>query len=219
MQAQGIGQRAEPVAQALLSGPLALRNDASIRYRMRNISAVAKELGIPTLKDFSPAESVGSNVRPRIRVMLLEHADMEHFLKASSRTPSLERRDALVALEELRERIRNIEGEFAWIGHNNPPSEADLVGLEREQFRQAIIYIDAIRSELEKPNSDQAIVELNNTQLVEFASGLAKWIGKRTTKFVDAALIATAPVVVAEVTGLLPILTNAVEAVARTLGH
>src|SRR4051812_39418472 len=65
------GDRLEPVAHALLSRLLAQRNDAAVRYRLRNISAVVQELGGPILRDFSPAESVGRLVRPRIRAMLL----------------------------------------------------------------------------------------------------------------------------------------------------
>ena len=219
MQVHGMGQKAEPVAQALLSGPLALRNDAAIRYRMRNISAVAKELGGPTVNGFSPAESVGSNVRPRIRAMLIEHVDFNRILNVSPGAPNLERRDSLIALAVLREGIENLQEEFAWIGHNNPPHEANLFELEREWFQQALSDIDSIRSELEKPDPVPLTVELSNSRLVDFGLQLARWIGGRTTKFVDAALVIAASVVVAKVSGLLPALIDAVEAVARTLGH
>lgn len=44
-------------------------------------------------------------------------------------------------------------------------------------------------------------------------------LGERTTKFVDAALVAAAPVVVAKVSGLLPVIVNAVEAVSLAVRH
>ncbi|MGF7009285.1 hypothetical protein, partial [Aminobacter sp. BE322] len=81
LQLHGADDRSEPLAQTLLSGALAQRNDAAIRYRMRNISAVVQELGAPILNDFSPAESVGRLVRPKIKAMLLEDTDFARILK------------------------------------------------------------------------------------------------------------------------------------------
>lgn len=219
MQTQGMAGRLEAAAQALLSGPLALRNDAAIRYRMRNISAVVKELGGPVLNDFSPAESVGSNVRLRLRAMLLEHADFGRILKPTRNTPGQERQDALAALAVLRQRIENLENDLSWIGHNNPPDETGSPGLDRMEIGQALSSVDTISVELEKSEPDNAAVGRATSQLVRFGTLLAKWIGERATKFVDAALLAAAPITVAKVSGVLPALVNAIEAIGRTAGH
>lgn len=219
MQAQGMGGRLEPAAQALLSGPLALRNDAAIRYRMRNISAVVKELGGPVLNDFSPAESVGSNVRLRLRAMLLAHVDFGRILKPTIGTPGQERQDALTALAVLRQRIESLENELSWIGHNNPPDETGSVRLDREEIGQALASVDSISAELKKPEPDTTTIGRATSQLVRFGTLLAKWIGERTTKVVDAALLAAAPVAVAKVSGILPVLVNAIETIGRAVGH
>ncbi len=219
MQTQGIVEKLEPTAQALLGGPLALRNDAAIRYRMRNISAVVKELCGPILNDFSPAESVGRNVRPRIRAMLLEHIDFRRILDPSLMVPIQERHNALTALAFLRQRIESLEKDLAWIGHNNPPGETDLAGLDREEIAQALSSMDLVSAELEKPEPDAVAVDRTISQLVRFGTMLAKWIGERTTKFIDAMLLAAAPIAVAKVSGILPALVDAIEALGHVAGH
>jgi hypothetical protein len=219
LQIQGTDQKSEPIAQALLSGPLALRNDAAIRYRMRNISAVVREFGVPILIDFSPAESVGSGVRPRIRAMLLENFDFERLLNPTVRSPDEERQVALTALIVLRERVADLEQELSWIGHNNPPDTIGSEEIGREHLRQAQSDIDTIHRELEAEIPDKTSIEQSNHRLVSFAAALAKWVGERFTKFTDAALLAAAPVVVVKVSGLLPAIVNAVEAVARAVAN
>lgn len=218
MQLRGSEGRTEPIAQALLSGPLALRNDAAIRYRMRNISAVAQELNGPVLKGFSPAESVGKLVRPRIRAMLLADPDFARLLSPSQSSREDGRGDALKALELLRQQIEDLEAELAWRGHNGPPDQEDL-GLDRADLQAVSADIASVEAELEKPAPDAAAVEAGVGRIMGLALKLAKWLGERTTKFVDAALVAAAPVVVAKVSGLLPTIVNAVEAAGRAVGH
>lgn len=218
LQLRGSNGGSEPVAQALLSGPLALRNDAAIRYRMRNISAVVQELDGPVLKGFSPAESVGKLVRPRIRAMLLAEPDFVRLLAPTPNAGDDDRGDALKALAILRRQIEELEADLAWRGHNGPPEQADIgvQGTDLEEAREAII---AVESELEKPKPDEHVIKVGTSRILGLALKLTKWIGERTTKFVDAALVAAAPVAVAKVTGLLPAILNAVEAVGRAVGH
>lgn len=216
LQLRGADDRSEPLAQALLSSALAQRNDAAIRYRMRNISAVVQELGAPTLSDFSPAESVGRLVRPKIRAMLLEDADFARILKPSATREADATTNALAALRILRGHIEDLERELAWRGHNGPPEQEDH-SAERDQLRYALDDIGAIERELEKPNPDKGLVKSRSANLLGLAATLGKWLGARTTKFVDAALVAAAPVAVAKVTGLLPALVNAIEAVSKAI--
>jgi hypothetical protein len=219
MQIQGMTQKAEPIAHALLGGPLALRNDAAIRYRMRNVSAVAKELGAPTLYGFSPAESVGTNVRSRIRDMLQQHVDFDRILHPAPRSPAQDRADALAVLAVLRERIGSLESEFAWLGHNQPPEATSPEGLSRQELREAQSSISNLEAELAKPEFDDAKVQEGRSRLMKFVVALAGWLGARATKFVDAALKVAAPIVVIKVTGLMPHAVSAVEAIARVLGR
>ena len=74
--------RGEAAALALLDEGLPGRNDASLRYRFRNISAVVSELGGPILNGFSPAEQVGAGVRPRLKALLLDSPEFRKILGA-----------------------------------------------------------------------------------------------------------------------------------------
>jgi hypothetical protein len=210
--------RLEPVAQALLSEPLTLRNQAAIRYRMRNISAVVQELKVPVLKGFSPAESVGKLMRPRIRAMLLGDPDFVRLIVPSKTVGDGDPGDALQALALLRRRIEELESDLKWLGHNGPP-EQNNVGVELNDLQDVREAIVSVEAELERPSPDANIVEAGTSRILELALKLAKWIGERTTKFVDAALVAGAPVAVAKVSGLLPAILDAVEAVGQAAGH
>lgn len=218
LQLRGSDVPSEPVAQALLSGRLALRNDTAIRYRMRNISAVAQELDCPVLSGFSPAESVGKLVRPRIRAMLLDDPDFARLLTPTPNAGVDDRRDALKALAILRRQIEELEADLAWRRHNGPP-EQDDVGVEQADLQDAREAITSVEAELAKPQPDADAVKAGTSRILGLALKLTKWIGERTTKFVDAALVAGAPVAVAKVTGLLPAIIDAVEAVGRAVGH
>lgn len=218
LQLRGNEGRSEPVAQALLDGTLTLRNEAAIRYRMRNISAVVQELEGPVLKGFSPAESVGKQVRTRIRAMLIANSDFAPLLAAAPNPRKDDRGDARKALANLRKQIEDLEAEIAWRGHNGPP-ETDELGADRADFDQALNDISLIEAELEKPEPGKTVVDAASARLLGLAMKLATRIGDRATKFIDAALVAAAPVAVAKVTGLLPTIVHAVEAIGRAVGQ
>lgn len=221
-QVQGADTRWEPLAQVLLSQSLTQRNNAAIRYRMRNISAVVKELGGPVLADFSPAESVGAVVRPKIRAMLLENAEFSRILNPGNGLELNTASDARAALRILRSHIEELEREFTWRGHNGPPDQGDT-NAELGQLRETIEDIDVIDAELERPNPDAQIVKSRVDKLLMFVGKLGEWLGVRTTKFVDATLSAAGtvlgPIVIAKVTGLLPPLANAIEAVTKAIAN
>lgn len=220
LQIQGADTRWEPLAQALLGQSLAQRNNAAIRYRMRNISAVVQELGGTVLADFSPAESVGTIVRPKIRAMLLENAEFARMLNPVDSSELNAASDARAALRILRGHIEDLERELAWRGHNGPPNQVDG-NVELDQLREAIDDIDVIDAELQQPNPDTQIVKSRTNKLLMLVSKLGKWLSARTTKFVDATLSAAGtvlgPVVVAKATGLLPPLAVAIEAVTKAI--
>lgn len=217
-QLQGAAARSEPLAQALLGQSLTHRNDAAIRYRMRNISAVVQELGGPILHDFSPAQSVGAVVRPKIRAMLLESAEFARILEPDASGGRDAISDARAALRILRNHVEELERELAWRGHNGPPDHEET-NTELDQLRGALDDIDVIEAELTQPNPDTQLVKSRTAKLLALVTDLGKWLVTRATKFVDAALVAAAPVAVAKITGLLPVLANAVEAVSKAIAH
>jgi len=152
LQLHGADDRSEPLAQALLSGTLAQRNEAAIRYRMRNISAVTQELGAPILHDFSPAERVGRLVRQKIRTMLQEDADFARILKPSPDGESDPISNARAALRILRVRIEELERELVWRRHNGPPDQGDS-NAEHDDLRNALDDIRVIEGELGRRSS------------------------------------------------------------------
>lgn len=60
------------VRRALISGPLKGRSEASIEYRMRNISAVLDQHGRSTLRGYIPAANVGEKVSETIWSIIRE---------------------------------------------------------------------------------------------------------------------------------------------------
>lgn len=217
-QEQGSDERFEPLAQALLGGVLAERNGAAIRYRLRNISAVAQELGGPILRAFSPAESVGRLVRPRIREMLIGDPAFARLISSIAKADIGDTAAALNALRILREAIGSLERELGWRGHNGPPDLSET-NKERADLQEALSDIDAIEVELVKPDPDPDLVRARSGKLLGLLSIFGKWIGARTTKFVDTTLLAAAPLVAAKVTRVLPALIDAVEAAVKAVGH
>ena len=92
-------------------------------------------------------------------------------------------------------------------------------GIERADLQDAREAVTSVEAELAKLEPDTEAVKAGISRILGLALRLTKWIGERTTKFVDAVLVAGAPVAVAKVTGLLPAIINAVEAVGRAVGH
>lgn len=219
-QLQGAGTRWEPLAQALLNQSLTRRNNAAIRYRMRNISAVVQELGGPILADFSPAESVGAIVRQKIRTMLIDNTDFSHILNPVGIQEPNAVSKARAALRILRNQIEELKAELEWRGHNGPPDQCE-VSSELDQLRETLGDIKVIDAELAQPNPDAKIVKTRTDKLLVFANKLGEWLGARATKFVDATLVAAGtvlgPIVVAKVTGLLPSLAVTVEALKSVI--
>lgn len=230
-QASGLVFRREAAASALLDEGLPGRNEASLRYRFRNISAVVQELGGPLLFGYSPAEQVGTGVRERIRAMLLANVHFNELVAAdrlsaigrlATDATSVSRADALAALATLRRQIDEVEREFTGvrsIGHNNPPEPMAPVDDRRVAFEAARTDIATLETELAKPVVDQQVVTRHSEGLLKFGVRMTTWIGQRTTKFVDAFLVALAPAVVLQVTGLMPQLIEALSTVAKSVGH
>lgn len=215
---QGNGSPAEPVAQLLVRGLLPSRNEAAIRYRMRNISFVMKNLGRPTLKAFSPAEGVGTKVKARIERLLRAHPYYLAISPDDQRAPDTLKTDVSKTLARLRAQVEEMISDFERRGHNGPPDLLDE-GLDRDQLRSTLDDIDAITLELGRPVPDIDRAKSSRDSLRLLVAAIGRWMAERATKFVDAALVAAGPLAVAKVTGLLPALVDAIEATSRWIGH
>lgn len=141
----------------LRTGSLNTRNEASVRYRLRNISAVVEELGGPVLLAYSPASQVGRNVRERLRSMLLAHPGFLQLRKSAgehtenSGVPTGDpRSEALARLAALRLHVGDLEREIIGVGHNNPPETLTPGGPARRDFDLAREDIDALEEEVRK---------------------------------------------------------------------
>jgi hypothetical protein len=210
-------------AKLLLSGSLKDRNEAAVRYRMRNISAVALEIGGPALGAYTPAEQVGTKVRARIRSILLENESFKAVLEQTGPESSRQagspnsKEEALHRLSSLRVKISELERELVGIGHNKPPEPLYIGGPNRTTFAEAYEDIEALEEQVRKHDPDPGASKRHVDRLLGFGLKIALWTGDRVTKFVDASLTILAPVLVAKATGLAPVLFDAVSAVLRAI--
>lgn len=173
----------------LLNGPLSERNDASLRYRMRNISFLMEEHGLPSLKAFSPAPQVGRNVKARLIDMLDQRGDsIDAIIRFSEQKPSLPSlENVLKGLEEIKLQLDSFSStEQAGIGHNNPPAEFDL----SEEFPKMSISVNVIKNEITKKSPNTKSIAKMSEKLVEFSLKLVVWSGQRCTDFAKAGAIA-----------------------------
>jgi hypothetical protein len=220
----GVVYSKERAQELLLAGPLNIRNDASIRYRFRNISSVIAELGGPTLPAYFPANKVGRNVRERLRIMLMSHPGFVDVLEvpqsAKSHSPisSLSpRTEALARLTSLRAHLEDLERELLGLGHNQPPEPLSMEGPSRADFQRAREDISALEREVRNLEHDDTVVQEHSNRLLDFGLKVALWFGERATRFTDTALKILAPVVVAKATGIMPVIVDTISAVIRAL--
>jgi hypothetical protein len=212
----------------LLSGPLKHRNDASIRYRMRNISSVLEGRGWATLHAYSPAHQVGSRVKARIETIIESHpsADLA-FLRSGgasqSRRPTQPipptKEEILESLDQLAGPLADLEQDLIGIGHNNPPDAIHDVSLTATDVRTARENVAELREQVSGSSVDAQAVTASKGRLAAFGLRLAARLGERTTKFVDAALISIAPIIIAKATNVLPLLSDAIGMLSRFLSH
>lgn len=169
---------------------------------------------------YSPAKQVGSGVRSRITALLEQHpVFVDIHSKASSiLEPPLDKSAMLAKLAHLREQLEKFEKEIAGIGHNQPPEPIDMGRPRREDVQQARANVDALTAAVEGQASNSAIIEEHAKGLANFGLKLTVWLGRRATKFIDAALVTAAPIAVATATNLLPALLDVVSHLGPLLG-
>lgn len=223
MEGAGLSVSGHATAAIQAGGGLNRRNDASIRYRMRNISAVVREFGVDALNAYPPAEKVGAHVRARIRAMLESHPAFVQLAAVTvdrkAATVPYNRADASRKLSALLAHLEDIERETVGSGHNNPPEALNPGGLTRQDFENARADIAALQIELAKARPDTHITSARSAGLRNLGMKVAVWLGQRGTKLADAAMTALGPALVVKVTGLLPVIVEALAAVARATSH
>jgi len=227
LQQAGIDFPENDISKFLAGGPLQDRNNASIRYRMRNISSVLRGRGWPILAAYSPANQVGSGVRQRIEAILDAHprgslSFLDRPREVVSKTvneQSLSRQEAESHIQVLDDALASLEGEFATIGHNNPPEPIDSGAPTARAIVRIREELQTLKEELSNPTPNISLVEHKKRSILSFGLKLAGWLAERLTKFTDAALITLAPVVVVKVTNTLPLIVSAISSVTRYLQH
>jgi hypothetical protein len=127
------------------------------------------------------------------------------------------RTEALDRLNSLRVCLDDLERELLGIGHNQPPEPLSIEGPSRADFQRAREDIGALEREVRNPEHDNAVVQEHSNRLLDFGLKIALWLGERATKFTDTALKILAPVAVAKVTGIMPIIVDTIGAVMRAL--
>jgi hypothetical protein len=210
------------VGRTLQAGVLKKRNLASVRYRMRNISAVLRDRGWPTLRAFPPAAKSGGGVRARIEAILDELGGRPVAVDKAANEPTASfnwlKQSALTRLDRLATELSELDDALAHRGHNRPPSLVDAPDWIAE-MRAARDDVNALREELRKKTINARSATNRKNSLRRFGLMLASWLGMRATKFANAAMLSLAPIVVAKATGVLPTLSGAIAAVARVLEH
>lgn len=127
-------------SKLLRAGPLRNRNEASIRYRLRNISHVMEERGAPMLRSFSPAPQVGRNVKKKINELLDERQmpqKMTQEAVAPNEAPAT-LAEVMASLDELQKKLADFEPHhLAGFGHNNPPGMFAITPEDISEARKA----------------------------------------------------------------------------------
>lgn len=177
-------------SKVLLSGPLIGRSEASIHYRMRNISFVVSERGLPTLNAFSAAPQVGRNVMSRINSLLDARAHTVEAVLRLKASPSngVSLAEVVEGLAALKNRIGELEGiRIAGIGHNRPPDSIDVSSVE---IADVAADIGRIEREVEDGQPDTDLVRSLSQKVITFGLKVSVWCGQRLTDFAKASAVA-----------------------------
>lgn len=188
LEASSIPFSSTAYSRFLLTGPLRDRNEASIRYRMRNISQVMEERGAPVLRSFSPAPQVGKNVKKTINQLLDERRISVVDKRAADGGEPIELSSVLASLSELKNMLVSLSPEHTLgFGHNNPPG---IFAITAEDIMDANNAVAALESELPTASPDRRRISELTDRLGRFGLKLALWTGERITDFAKAGAVA-----------------------------
>ena len=224
---RGGQQCAENELVALLKGGLlGRRRQSSIRYRLRNISAILADRDFPILKAYSPAPRAGTRVRAKLESMLFAGPAVDYVAQKAGRSLG-EGKSPEEVLAQAEDALRAALGEFerlhegtAPIGHNQPPESIE--GLTADDFRNAISALKASRAELVVARLTPEAARQRATTLAGFGIRAAAWSAERLTKATDAGLEAgarlAARLCVLALFASLPPVAMAIETLIRLAG-
>lgn len=218
LESRNIPYSVQHITRFVLAGPLKNRNEASVRYRLRNISYVFKLRGLRVLKAFSPATQVGAGVQARIQAILSAYPPSQlPFLRGTGERSTHDEAgtEAVTILGRLDKALSELEAHLPGMGHNRPPETIDDTSLSSLDVRNARSAVSNLQREAVRPLPDKEVINSAQVKLVEFGLRLTNWLGRRVTKFTDAALLTLAPIAVAKATDVLPLLVEALKAALR----
>ena len=204
------------------SGPLSKRNEASIRYRFRNITAVMADLRLPTLAAFSAASQVGNNVKARLSEIILSYSNDPNFDPRALPKPI-----ATVAEDKYRsllESVESLQAELAevrissMVGHNNPPGaieDQDKLLVTMDRLSESLSALSDLGKDTHLANA-----ELNSKKnaIISITIDLLSWGKNRVTKFIDAALVTAAPILLVTITDMTPKILNILSKIQSLVG-
>jgi len=219
LQLAGIPYSLSALSEFLETGPLSGRNEASIRYRMRNISDVFYKKGWPTVSYYSPAPQVGSGVRRRIEIILEEISSSIPTLMKEEKNRSQDlKNEALEKLNDLYAALSSTQINRVGIGHNNPPEPIDA-SFSNIDVINALEEVRVIRNELLAISPDEEKIRERASTLLKFGLKFAVWTGERLTKFSDSILVSAGkvigPAAVIHLSGLAPKIVETIQAIYR----
>ena len=162
LEQSGVSFSTRELSNFLSGGPLSGRNDASIRYRMRNISYVLDYKNFPTLTSYSPAANLGSGVRKRLERILDErYESLAKISEQKNSIPQANLDDVINKLDLLAKSISDIDDKIGvGLGHNNPPEPINDLEIDAKSVN---ISIQNIKIELNSnlPDKEKIKTEQN----------------------------------------------------------
>ncbi|MCY3725684.1 MAG: hypothetical protein OXF95_03485 [Rhodobacteraceae bacterium] len=154
------------VAKTLLPN----RNDASVRYRLRNISYVFEKKNLPILHSYTPAPNIGLGIRNRIETILEQClVDSKELFENQDLITSASLESILEKLDKLDRLFSKIDKDSrVGIGHNNPPeSITELnIGINVK------LSIQNIKKELNSNSPDKSNIKKDQNEIIK----LGLWI-------------------------------------------
>lgn len=223
LELSGVPFSIEDIAKFLAEKKLTERNNASIRYRMRNISHVLDTRELPILKAYSPAPNIGSGVKKRIEKLLDERSDnllqiLERSKKAGeNKTETLN--TILTKLNKLEDILLGMEDKsMAGMGHNNPPEPIEDFFFDVTIARESV---QNIKEELNSVSPNKEKIEKEQSLLIKFGLDLASSAKMHLSLFTKSAAMAAGAGIGAKALELAPHIADALEALSsfiRALG-
>lgn len=204
----------KPVNSYILENLLINRNEAALRYRMRNISFVFEQISWPTLSYYSPAPQVGANVIIRIKEILFdipeEFVASIHRVSIHDKGHSLppnhseSNSDLILSIEELQENLEEFSFKHIQKGGNYSQEEIDDNKQIQSEFDVIQQQLSSFLNNVKNGEDDSKEKKKTSEFLLMFGHKLWVWSLQRFTKFVDAVSVTVAPIFVADALNLLP---------------